>query len=116
MTEMEDHIKITNATMKQDSWEVDRGDFVIDPHNKLGEGAFGEVYMGTVCGPYLQSNQSLPSAIRMAVNVPVAIKVLKCMFINVWSSTDIRSAFTYLVPFIIYSEDLEYTFMSLNFA
>ena len=61
-----------------DDWEVDPKDVVVFLDKKLGEGAFGEVYNGTVSGPYLTKHPVLPLSIKKAVCVPVAIKMLKC--------------------------------------
>ena len=60
-----------------DDWEVDPKDVVVFLDKKLGEGAFGEVYNGTVSGPYLTKHPVLPLSIKKAVCVPVAIKMLK---------------------------------------
>ena len=63
-----------------DDWEIDANDVVVFLDQKLGEGAFGEVYKGTVSGPCLTKNPLLPSAVKKAVCCSVAIKVLKCEF------------------------------------
>ncbi|KAL5517022.1 hypothetical protein EMCRGX_G002487 [Ephydatia muelleri] len=60
-----------------DHWEVDPIDVVVFEDQKLGEGAFGEVYQGVVSGHCLTKNPVLSSSIKKAVCFPVAIKLLK---------------------------------------
>ncbi|KAL5497198.1 hypothetical protein EMCRGX_G013624 [Ephydatia muelleri] len=60
-----------------DDWEIDANDVVVFVDQKLGEGAFGEVYKGTVSGSCLTKNPQLLSEVKKLACVPVAIKVLK---------------------------------------
>ena len=57
-----------------DEWELPPSQVIVE--STLGEGAFGEVYKGTVKGPL--SNPKVPMAVKSAICIPVAIKLLKC--------------------------------------
>ena len=61
-----------------DDWEINPSDVVVFVDQKLGEGAFGEVYKGTVSGACLAKNSQLLSEFKKMACIPVAIKVLKC--------------------------------------
>ena len=58
-----------------DEWEVPPSCVTID--DKLGEGAFGEVYKGYLKGPL--DNNKLKPEYRNSVFIAVAIKLLKGM-------------------------------------
>ena len=51
---------------------------------KLGEGAFGEVYKGTIRGPI--QNPKISFALQHTLGVTVAIKVLKRTYICTYAS------------------------------
>ena len=59
--------------LKVDQWELTPDEIVIE--NQMSEGFFGKVYKGTVKGPL--DNPKLKSHLRNAINVTVAIKLLK---------------------------------------
>ena len=56
-----------------DEWEISPSDITVD--DKLGEGAFGEVYRGTLKGPLI--NNKIKPEFRNSLYLPVAIKLLK---------------------------------------
>ena len=60
-----------------DEWEVSPSQVIVGEN--LGEGAFGEVLKGTVMGPL--SNPKVPGALKNAICIPVAIKMLKSQFV-----------------------------------
>ena len=57
-----------------DEWEVSPSEVIVG--DSLGEGAFGEVYRGSLKGPI--SCTKVQPSLRKAVFVDVAIKLLKC--------------------------------------
>ena len=57
-----------------DEWEVPPSEIIVG--NCLGEGAFGEVFKGTLKGPIACSK--VRPELRKAVFKEVAIKLLKC--------------------------------------
>ena len=57
-----------------DEWELPPGQVIVE--SILGEGAFGEVYKGSLRCPL--SNPKVPAAIKSAIGIKVAIKMLKC--------------------------------------
>ena len=74
------HDLLEEKITMEDDWELDPSDVVVFVDQKLGEGAFGEVYKGTVSGSCLMKNPLLSSTVKKAAFIPVAIKVLKCMY------------------------------------
>ena len=65
-----------NDVITTDEWEIPPSQVIVE--STLGEGAFGEVYKGTLRGPL--SNPKIPTAVKSAICIPVAIKMLKCQF------------------------------------
>ena len=65
-----------------DEWEIPPSQVIVE--STLGEGAFGEVYRGTLRGPL--SNPKIPTVVKGAICIPVAIKMLKCQFYTYWVS------------------------------
>ena len=59
-----------------DEWEIPPSQVIVE--DSIGEGAFGEVMKGTVKGPL--SNLKVPRALKSAICIPVAIKMLKRKF------------------------------------
>ena len=59
-----------------DEWEISPGQVIVE--DSIGEGAFGEVLKGTVKGPL--TNPKIPSALKNAICIPVAIKMLKSQY------------------------------------
>jgi len=61
------------GTASGDEWEISPSDITVD--DKLGEGAFGEVYRGSLKGPLI--NNKVKPEFRNSLFLPVAIKLLK---------------------------------------
>ena len=70
-----------------DEWEVSPSEVIVE--DSLGEGAFGEVYKGTLKGPILCSKVR-PSQ-RKAVCTDVAIKLLKSKLAVATPSSNLRT-------------------------
>ena len=62
-----------DSLITTDEWEIPPSQVLIE--SRIGEGAFGEVMKGTVKGPL--SNPKVPRALKSAICIPVAIKILK---------------------------------------
>ena len=60
-------------TIVADEWEISPTDITVG--NKLGEGAFGEVYRGSLKGPLINNN--VKPEFRNSLFLPVAMKLLK---------------------------------------
>lgn len=57
----EEIIMIVNINFRNDGWEIDRKFVAVDWNERLGNGAFGTVYLGTI--PYsLKSHQKRKSS------------------------------------------------------
>ncbi len=63
----------TTATLSHDDWEVSPSCIIVE--DLLGEGAFGEVYKGTLKGPITCTK--VQRNYRNLVSISVAIKLLK---------------------------------------
>lgn len=63
----------TEMFITTDEWEVVPSQVIVEEN--IGEGAFGEVLKGTIKGPL--NNPKVPSALKNAICIPVAIKMLK---------------------------------------
>lgn len=63
----------TDMLITTDDWELPPNQVIVE--DNIGEGAFGEVLKGTVKGPL--SNPKVPAALKSAICIPVAIKMLK---------------------------------------
>ena len=58
-------------TTVADEWEISPSDIIVE--NKLGEGAFGEVYRGSLKGPLINNN--VKPEFRNSLFLPVAMKL-----------------------------------------
>ena len=63
-----------HTPLQTDEWEISPQQVIVG--ECLGEGAFGEVYKGTVTGPL--SNPKLQRLMKSNICITVAIKLLKC--------------------------------------
>lgn len=60
-----------------DEWEVPATEVIVE--SQLGEGAFGEVYKGVIKGPL--TNPKISPMLKQSIGIPVAIKLLKSMWV-----------------------------------
>ena len=70
---------ITFPTRKPDKWEIPSKEIIIK--ELLGEGVFGEVYMGIIKCPIVSPQRW--ASMHKSIFTSVAIKLLKCEIINV---------------------------------
>ena len=62
-----------------DEWEIPANEIIME--DCLGEGAFGEVYKGVIKCPIV--NPKVKLSAKNPICTPVAIKLLKCMYLTV---------------------------------
>ena len=70
---------ITFPTHKPDKWEIPSKEIVVK--ELLGEGVFGEVYMGIIKCPIISPRRR--ASMHKSIFTSVAIKLLKCEKIDV---------------------------------
>ena len=79
MLRLEQRSTTLHATPRPDCWEIPPTEVIME--NRLGEGAFGEVYKGVIKCPII--NPKVKVSMKRSICTPVAVKLLKRKSITV---------------------------------